>query len=109
LFKAFHARRPLFTSRRNGRQSLGVKPSAGFEGPAVQQERAMRSSFTARTGLTLVRSPSQRQLQSRRRLLAVCAVLALALTSGVIGSLTTSSGQVFAHASTGPFSYVPGQ
>ena len=69
----------------------------------------MRSSFTARTGLSLVRSPSQRQLQVRRRLLAVCAVLALALASGLIGSLATSGGQVFARASTGPFSYVPAQ
>lgn len=69
----------------------------------------MRSSFTARTGLTLIRSPNQRQLQSRRRMLAICAVLGIALASGLIGSLTAPRGQIAAHATTGPFSYMPGQ
>ena len=70
----------------------------------------MRSSFTAKTGLSLIRSPNQRHLASRRRLLAVCAILGLALASGLIGSLTSPGGQVFAHATTtGPFSYLPNQ
>lgn len=70
----------------------------------------MRSSFTARTGLILIRSPNQRHLAARRRLLAICTVLGLALASGLIGSMTAPGAHILAQAkTTGPFSYLPAQ
>jgi hypothetical protein len=68
---------------------------------------AMRSSFATHRGLTLLKTPNVRQQASRRRLAVVCAMLGLALVSGLIGALTHSPGDVFAKASTGPFSYFP--
>jgi hypothetical protein len=41
--------------------------------------------------------------------MVVCAVLALALASGLIGTLTAPKGEVLAKVTTGPFSYVPHQ
>jgi hypothetical protein len=69
----------------------------------------MRSSFASRSGFALIRTPSYRQQRARRRIAAVCFVLALALGSGVIGSLTTPRIDPHAQASTGPFSYFPSQ
>ena len=67
----------------------------------------MRSSFTSRSGFALMKTPSYRQQATRRRLMVVCAVLGLALASGLIGSLTAPKGDAVAQASTGPFSYFP--
>jgi len=69
----------------------------------------MRSSFVSRTGLGLMKTPSYRQQAARRRLMAVCAILALALASGLVGTLTTSNGEAPATGATGPFSYFPHQ
>lgn len=68
----------------------------------------MRSSFAARGG-HLLKSPNYRQQAARRRLLAVCAVLALALASGLIGTLSASQDERATNAATGPFSYFPHQ
>ena len=68
----------------------------------------MRSQFASRGGFVLIKSPSHRQVATRRRLMVICGVLALALASGVIGSMThapVATGQ----AHTGPFSYFPSQ
>ena len=67
----------------------------------------MRSSFASPRGLTLVNSPMARPQASRRRLAVACAMAALALVSGLIGTLTHPSSEVFAKPSTGPFSYFP--
>jgi hypothetical protein len=72
----------------------------------------MRSSFAAREGARLLRTPSPRRQAARRRLAAVCGVLALALASGLIGSLTAQDptrGHVARSPETGPFSYFPYQ
>lgn len=67
----------------------------------------MRSGFAPRGGLTLLKTPSYRQQAGRRRLIVVCAVLALALASGLIGSLTGPGAGQAIRAATGPFSYIP--
>jgi hypothetical protein len=70
----------------------------------------MRSDFAPRHGFALAKTPSYRQQATRRRLMAICAILGLALTSGLIGSLTAPRGEVLAKAAaTGPFSYFPHQ
>jgi nitrous oxide reductase len=70
----------------------------------------MRSSLGTRHGLVLTKTPNYRQQATRRRLMAVCAILGLALASGLIGSLTAPKGEVLAKAAaTGPFSYFPHQ
>jgi hypothetical protein len=72
----------------------------------------MRSSFTSYSGLSLARTPSWRQQAMRRRLMLICAILALALASGVIGSLTAPRGDIASRSDAsrsdvGPFSYFP--
>jgi hypothetical protein len=72
-----------------------------------------RSSFAARTGPILMRTPSYRQQALRRRLMVMCAVLGLALASGVLGSLATApparTAAATIPAATGPFSYFPSE
>jgi hypothetical protein len=66
--------------------------------------------FASRGGLTLMKTPNHRHQTTRRRLMVICGVLALALVSGVIGSLTTHPrGEVAGKAETGPFSYFPSE
>ena len=65
----------------------------------------MRSSFASRDGFTLLKSPNYRRQAARRRLIVICALLGLALASGVVGSLATPRGD--ARPATGPFSYFP--
>ena len=67
----------------------------------------MRQLFTSRGG-SLIKSPNLRQQARRRRALTVCALLALALGSGVIGSLSRH-GETLGRPHTGPFSYFPSQ
>jgi hypothetical protein len=66
----------------------------------------MRGSFAVHSRLRLARSPNLREEAVRRLLLVVCAIAALALASGVIGSL---SAPVPPFPLTGPFSYFPSQ
>jgi hypothetical protein len=76
----------------------------------------MPSSFATR-GPALARTPSYRQQVQRRRLLVVCAMVGLALVSGLVGSLIHPSGHPLAVAAAaaaaaaadGPFSYFPAQ
>jgi hypothetical protein len=68
----------------------------------------MRSSFAARGG-HLLKSPNYRQQAARRRLLAVCAVLGLALAAGLIGTLSAGREGIATNSATGPFSYFPHQ
>ncbi len=69
----------------------------------------MPSSFATR-GPALARTPSYRQQAQRRRLFLVCAVVGLALLSGLVGSLIRPADHPVAVAgATGPFSYFPAQ
>ena len=63
----------------------------------------MRSQFTSRAHIGLIRMPAIRHL-ARRRTQAVCALIGLALLAGVVGAvLTPQTGAPL----TGPFSYFP--
>jgi hypothetical protein len=67
----------------------------------------MRSGYAIGRGPMLMKSPSHRQQAERRRLAVLGIVLALALVSGLVGSMTHPvSG---ANAGTGPFSYFPSE
>ena len=67
----------------------------------------MRSSFATHRGLTLTKTPSLRQVAGRRWMAAACGMLALALASGLIGTLASAPGPVPAKPGVGPFSYFP--
>ena len=58
-------------------------------------------------GPMLMKTPSHRQQAGRRRLAVLCTVLALALASGLVGSLTHPAAGP--HSGTGPFSYFPSE
>lgn len=55
----------------------------------------------------LLKSPTYRQQIGRRRLAIACGVVALALASGLIGSLIRPAAPFVHEAATGPFSYFP--
>jgi hypothetical protein len=67
----------------------------------------MQTGFAARRGPILMKTPTHRQQIVRRRLSAICGILALALASGVIGSLIHPTHVVANGPATGPFSYFP--
>ena len=67
----------------------------------------MRSSFATHRGLTLMKTPSYRQQARRRWLALACGFMALALASGVIGTLASSSNPATANTAAGPSSYFP--
>jgi len=69
----------------------------------------MRSSFATGRGPMLLKTPSHRQQTLRRRLAILCAVLGLALASGVVGSLIRPAAQISSAPATGPFSYFPSE
>jgi nitrous oxide reductase len=69
----------------------------------------MRSGYGLRGGFALMKTPNYRQQAARRRLMAICAILGLALASGLFGALTTPRAEVASKATTGPFSYFPHQ
>jgi len=69
----------------------------------------MRTSYANGRGAALLKTPTHRQQTSRRRLTALCAVLALALVSGVVGSLIHPQSAPPSHPATGPFSYFPSE
>ena len=71
----------------------------------------MREIFTSRNADVLVKSPNLRQQAARRRALAVCGVLGLAIASGVIGAVSRSdrTSEAIGQPHTGPFSYFPSE
>jgi hypothetical protein len=75
----------------------------------ARTDETMRTSFANGRGAVLLKTPSHRQRASRRRLTVLCAILALALASGVIGSLIHPASAPSSHPATGPFSYFPSQ
>jgi hypothetical protein len=70
---------------------------------------AMRSSYATARGAVLQKTPNARHQAGRRRVAVVCAILALALASGLIGSLVDTDRGVSHRPATGPFSYFPSQ
>ncbi len=62
----------------------------------------MRSSHLLRAGAGPFRASNPRRQADRRRWAIVAAMLALAIGSGVLGSLSERGG----HVKTGPFSYL---
>jgi hypothetical protein len=68
---------------------------------------AMQSGYASRRGPILTKTPTHREEAVRRRLAIVCAILALALASGVVGSLIHPAHVVSSRPETGPFSYFP--
>jgi hypothetical protein len=73
----------------------------------MQGAIVMRPSFATARASVLMKTPNLRQQASRRRLALICAVLALALVSGIVGSLTRSRPELSGAVETGPFSYFP--
>lgn len=69
----------------------------------------MRRSYAPRGSSILVKTPSRREQTARHRLMAICALVALALASGLIGSLTAHRSDAPEAAHTGPFSYFPSE
>jgi len=70
----------------------------------------MPSTLVSRTVPVLTRTPSYRQQAGRRRLAVLCAIMGLAIASGVIGSLAHPQPKPTAVAeANGPFSYFPAQ
>lgn len=69
----------------------------------------MRSSYASGRGATLVKTPNHRQQATRRRLTVVCAVLGLAIASGVIGAVVRPAAELPRAPATGPFSYFPSE
>lgn len=67
----------------------------------------MRSSNAITSGATLLKTPTHREQMARRRLAVLCAVLGLALASGLVGSLARPAAHVASGPTTGPFSYFP--
>jgi hypothetical protein len=75
----------------------------------VRERSTVRNQFNSRGGFVLLKTPSARQQQSRRKLVVICGIVALALASGVIGSLTAPNTAAVDKATTGPFSYFPSE
>lgn len=69
----------------------------------------MPSPYASRSGFVLVRTPSYRRQQMRRRLAVIAAVAGLAIASGVIGAMSGSRPDPLVDSATGPFSYFPSQ
>jgi hypothetical protein len=69
----------------------------------------MPSGHAAVRGSTLMKTPNWRQQAGRRRLAVLCAVIGLAIVSGVVGSLTHPIHAPSSRTATGPFSYFPSQ
>jgi hypothetical protein len=67
----------------------------------------MRSGYAIGRGPMLMKTPSHRQQAGRRRLAVLCGVLAIALVSGLVGSLAHPAST--AQSRTGPFSYFPSE
>jgi hypothetical protein len=69
----------------------------------------MRSSYATGRASMLMKTPNHREQVTQRRLATVCAILGLALLSGVAGSLLHPAGHLSSRPVTGPFSYFPYQ
>lgn len=70
----------------------------------------MPDALSSRSRAALVKSPTLRQQALRRRTLAICGVLGLAIASGAIGALARHDpADALGQPRTGPFSYFPSE
>jgi hypothetical protein len=69
----------------------------------------MRSSYATVRGAVLQKTPNAREQAGRRRLTVVCAILGLALASGLLGSMIHTDQRLSSRPATGPFSYFPSE
>jgi ferric-dicitrate binding protein FerR (iron transport regulator) len=69
----------------------------------------MRSSYAIPRGAVLLKTPNARQQAGRRRAAVACAILALALASGLLGALVHPNPSLSSRPATGPFSYFPSE
>jgi hypothetical protein len=69
----------------------------------------MRSSYAPVRGALLQKTPNARHQAGQRRLAVVCAILGLALASGLIGSMIDTDQGLSRRPATGPFSYIPSE
>jgi hypothetical protein len=67
----------------------------------------MRPGYAIGRPTPLLKTPNLRRQAAQRRLAVICAFLALALVSGVVGSLTRPPAHLSSRPATGPFSYFP--
>ena len=72
-------------------------------------EDVMRSSYVTARGGMLLKTPNAREQAWRRRLVILCAVLGLALASGLFGALSHPAHVLSSRPATGPFSYFPSE
>ena len=77
--------------------------------PADGPEDVMRTANSLTRGGLLQKTPNARHQAARRRLALVCALLGLALASGLIGAAIRPPGEPAGQATTHPFSYFPTQ
>jgi hypothetical protein len=69
----------------------------------------MRPGYATGRPSLLLKTPNLREQAGRRRAAIVCAILGLALVSGLVGSLTRPAAEMSSRPATGPFSYFPSQ
>jgi hypothetical protein len=69
----------------------------------------MRSSYPTIRGAMLQKTPNARHQAGRRRAAVICAILGLALASGLIGSIVNTDQSLSRRPATGPFSYFPSE
>jgi hypothetical protein len=84
--------------------------SVGDLAPGTSEDfPMMRSSYAIGHASILMKTPNYRRQAERRRLTVVCAILALALASGLVGSLIHPAATLSSRPATGPFSYIPSE
>jgi hypothetical protein len=71
--------------------------------------KIMRPGYATGRPSLLLKSPNLREQAGRRWLAVVCAILGLALVSGLVGTLTRPASDLSNRPATGPFSYFPSQ
>ncbi|THD53997.1 hypothetical protein [Phenylobacterium sp.] len=69
----------------------------------------MPLSHAAARGSILMKTPNWRQQAGRRRLIVLCAVVGLAVASGLVGSLIHPAHPLSSRTANGPFSYFPSE
>ena len=70
----------------------------------------MRELFVSRNAHVLVKTANIRQQAARRRALAACGILGLAIASGVIGAISRPApAEEVGRPQTGPFNYFPSE
>lgn len=69
----------------------------------------MRSSYATARGPVLLKTPNARHQAGRRRVGLVCAIVTLALATGLLGATIHPNPALSSQPATGPFSYFPSE